>query len=723
MESLGPLELDYLVDTLRNPPPATTVRNVLSYLYNYVPYVKHEHNLRIVIASFLNNPVCFGSPAFEDSYLVVEVVKLIFDKKLRVSQPTLAIKTFYEVFLRELKSFVAFNPVKNSWKALPVLTGISLSNDLRDDLYASLNPLGYLPFFSGIDRSADQLYRACLKNTFSHNHDNNEIVNLAMLTLALKHRAHEDLNSYVSAPEQAFVVFRFILLMYGPQGYCKKYRLFEKPAELDTALQSLIMKHINKISVLLDRLFANLSYSLESYELVFRSLSVIVAFNQELNRFVLAHHQIDYDPASANANDEASNKLWFFFKSILFSQVLIFQGIMTRFVESRNIGIFRQVFGRSPTSTTEVHYTDISFQLLQCLYYTNFILLSIGQGGFDGYNFVYYVCLELCCKNNTPGRFQTFTRQLIGNYELSIDHKALNSSFILRSKVLFALGLFESYFQQNAFQDAEYEAFVYEVAFDLTENLLLADSTVTEAGHSVLLAFFSKTKNDRQGIVKVLRYFEVLAGQFPSRISATQLSMAVETLGKKIMTSPLIYEDGLYRSLIEEFLEFIHFKAANATSGENIKAHGRHMFTSALPIPTTDANSTLSQLPELSNTNVVEENKHKKLKDLAVMDVVLFGTKTGQEHFEVRQAPETVREGLIVAFLNVIPYLPLTEFERWLNKIWALILRSNANERKFLADKFWIIISENLDLNRCEVAYTWWYEKKQRVEQTNFARL
>ena len=29
------------------------------------------------------------------------------------------------------------------------------------------------------------------------------------------------------------------------------------------------------------------------------------------------------------------------------------------------------------------------------LYYINFILLSIGQGGFDNYNFVYYLTIEL----------------------------------------------------------------------------------------------------------------------------------------------------------------------------------------------------------------------------------------------------------------------------------------------------------------------------------------
>lgn len=88
-----PQDLDFVINELRNPKPTTTVNRVLGYLYNYVPYIKHERNLGIVIASFLNSPVCFGAnvPPFEENYLIIEVFKLITDKKLEVSQPTLPI--------------------------------------------------------------------------------------------------------------------------------------------------------------------------------------------------------------------------------------------------------------------------------------------------------------------------------------------------------------------------------------------------------------------------------------------------------------------------------------------------------------------------------------------------------------------------------------------------------------------------------------------------------
>lgn len=86
--NLSPQELDFLINELRNPKPDTTINKVLGYLYNYIPYIRHEHNLRLVIASFLNCPVCFGGSGtsinssfeFEKNYLIIEVVKLIIDK-------------------------------------------------------------------------------------------------------------------------------------------------------------------------------------------------------------------------------------------------------------------------------------------------------------------------------------------------------------------------------------------------------------------------------------------------------------------------------------------------------------------------------------------------------------------------------------------------------------------------------------------------------------------
>lgn len=726
MAALVPLELDYLVDSLRNPAPNTTVRIVLSYLYNYVPFVKHEHNLKVVFSSFLNSPVCFGDvpPSFEDNYLVIEAIKLIFDKKLKISRPTLDVRAFYEVILKELNSFVAFDIVKNSWKALAILTGISMSSELRDDLYVS-NSFRYVSCFRSFDRASDKLYRKCLHNTLLFETAKSEVIDFALLTLGLKLKSSDNVTKYLDGPQQEVVISQLVTLLYGPVHSNRKYMAFTDPRATDRDIDGIFsspeMKHLNKISVLLEKLFAGLSYKPQACEVILRSLSAILKYNQDLNQFIQAQNQLDCDPDTVAERDARSMKLWLFLKSILFSEVLIFQGIITRFLKSRQIENFKQLaFPLSYTSQVEIDYSEICYRVLYCLYYLNFVLTSIGQGGFDGYNFVYYVSLELCCKNNRDSRFQTFSRQLIGNYEVNIHHIALNHSFVSRCKVLFALRLFEAYFQQKMLNDTAYEAFIYDIAFDLTENTFLQDRNVTEAGHSVLLAYFSSVSNDQEGVVRVLRYFEVLLGQFPSRISPIQLNVAVETLGKKIMSSPILYRKGAYKDLIDQFLQVLYSKCTNTANGVSIPSNKKALFVAAAAIQNTNAISTVSQMQELGNTSIVKEDKKKEMKDRPVVNLLLLNSEKSDELFAVRSSPETIREGFIVAFLSVIPYLPLTIFEQWLLKLWALILASNGTERDFLIDKLWTILSENLDLNRCEIAYEWWYEKKHNVEHMDF---
>lgn len=82
----------------------------------------------------------------------------------------------------------------------------------------------------------------------------------------------------------------------------------------------------------------------------------------------------------------------------------------------------------------------------------------------------------------------------------------------------------------------------------------------------------------------------------------------------------------------------------------------------------------------------------------------------------IRLTPETTREAMIFAFINLIPYLPLHIFTHWLNKTWTLIDQSNQYESEFLMRILWRVLSENLDLNRCEMAYSWWYEDKRVPE-------
>lgn len=724
-----PLELDYLIHTLRNPTSDTTVQKVLGYVYHYLPYVKVEHNLRVIFSSFLNSPVCFGNevPSYEQNYQIIEVFKLITDKKLKVSQPTLSIKTYYDVLFKELLNFVGFDPLRNSWKVMPIISGLWLSNELRDQFYTESDFLQYKWFFHDWDEKSDLLFKRCLQNTLS-GAANPDVINLSLLSLALKYKLRENLNDYLGRVHRKFVISRLTDLVFNP-GSSSAYTFFAQtnPANPNwdlfiktNVLQKPVVKHINRIAFLLESLLVDLQPSEENNQLIINLVTSMLDFNRDLNYFTAGHPLLNIGADKIKDEDSFQLQYTLLMKGYLFFQVIVFQGILSRFVSVRNVSLRYLLFrSQSHISRIENLYCRICRIILHSLYYLNFILMNIGLGGFDGYNFVYYVCLEVCLQNNQNGEFENFTRYLIGNYkEVNLHFEALNRNYVGRSKVLFVLGLWENFLQNVKKGNPRFLEFIYDTTIDLARNPHIEDLLLVEAAHSVLLVYFTNKDDTSRGLGQVLHYFEILVEQFPGVLSANQLSVAVETLGKKILSTPIVYGDNkIYRTSADEFLEVVYFKCQNTMTGVRIKAASETVISSAQPIPEIDAASTMSRLnkhdPE--QTNIVKANKRKKPKDLPGMKL-LPGGNHGQEHFTKREIPETSREAIIVAFLNIIPYLPLNVFVLWLNKIWSLIMSSNQQERAYLTDKLWYVLSRNLDHNRCEIAYPWWYETKQAVE-------
>lgn len=723
----SPLDLDYLIHTLRNPTLDTTVQKVLGYIYNYIPYVKVEHNLRVIFSSFLNNKVCFGDnvPSYEDNYLIIEVFKLITDKKLKVSQPTLSVKAYYTVLLKELQSFVSYDPLRNSWKALPILSGLWLSNQLRDQLYTKHNFLQYKWFFSDWDEQADALFKKCLRFTLSRSTPPN-ISNLSLLSLALKYNTKENIDDYLGKIPRSVVTLGLSDLVFGD---AQRYHLFGDTGPHDpnweifvkeNVLQKPALKHLNRLAFLLESLLQDLTYTEQNFQLIMHLASTMLDFNKRLNYFTAALRFLNVGSEEVTDENTFQAQYILLLKGFLFFEVIVFQGVLSRFVSLKNVSLGYSLFRpRQHVSRIESEYRQIGQLILHSLYYLNFVLMTIGQGGFDGYNFVYYVCLEVCLQNNTQSQFETFTQYLIGDYnEVNLYFEALNRNYVARCKVLFVLGLWENYLQMVKNKNPRFVEFVFRTAFDLARNPHIQDHLLVEATHSVLLVYFTNKEDTSHDLEQVLNYFEILADQFPRILSANQLSVAVETLGKKIMLTPIIYENnGVHRTSVDEFLEFVFFKCQNTRPGQRIEKSSESVFTSAQPIQEIDAASTMSQLKKLNSdqTDIVKHNKRKKPKDLAGVNLLPQTPRDPRENFTKREVPETSREALIVAFLNIIPYLPLNIFVRWLDKIWLLIMASNAAERAYLTDKLWQVLSNNLDYNRCKLAYPWWYETKNAV--------
>lgn len=782
--NLSPQELDFLINELRNPKPDTTINKVLGYLYNYIPYIRHEHNLRLVIASFLNCPVCFGGSGtsisssfeFEKNYLIIEVVKLIIDKKLKISMPVISIKQFYTIILKELQNFQHYNPIMNSWKILPIITGILLSNELRDQLYTEVNFVEYKWFFANLDKEIYQLFNNALPYSLSQSLDNN-INYLSLMSLALvfknSERHHKDSSDTVvhtknisnifmiqKLTEMIFLDRKVSMLVYQKFFQLNPHNENIESVILNDIMNKPVVKHLNKLSFLLEHYFSALDFTQLEDQVVGQSLIIITNFNKHLNHETKNYtlfNNFNNTPDARTGNNPLTQNFWFTMKNLLFSQIIIFQGILSRFLTANSRLLTNKTFfwfspkkysgNRIDTTNNnnniEYQYKDISLQIMTNLYYINFILLSIGQGGFDNYNFVYYLTIELAL--TTGVRFEKLTLCLMNNYqEINMYPDVLNSNYIDTSKILFVLGVWENYFQQmnRLTQHRQQEIFnkeIYNIVINLVDAKKYTNNDLLEASHSVLLFYFAN--NSKVNLDDVMRYVELVLEQFPQRISATQLSIAIETIGKKILSNPISYNNynsrgnTIFINSAEKFFIFLLNKYSRIEPGVPIKpksitsvlssgsGEANVSFTSAQPVNEIEAHATLNTLEQegkLAN-DVIDENKakapSKKIIKKYLPDLV-GKTKTNSdnhpfEFFDNRLTPETAREATIVSLINLVPYFPLSVFIPWLNQVWDLIVRSDSKEQQFLFNMLWKVISESLDINRGDLAIRWWYEEKQ----------
>ncbi|RLV90069.1 Peroxisomal biogenesis factor 8 [Spathaspora sp. JA1] len=536
-----PQELDFLIYELRNPKSDTTISKVLSYLYNYIPYIKYEHNLRLIISAFLDSPVCFGGCDFQEIYLIIEVFKLIIDKKLRISQPSLSIKSFYDIISKTLVHFQAASPMENSWKVLPIISGIWLSNSLRNEIYVSRNFLEYKWWFRNWDDEMLKLFKRSLSYSLGRIHSN-EVVYLSLISLAMVYNKEDkNIESYTQGVAPGFIISKLMEMMFlDERSSMLAHRLFYSlnPNDVNSEgiagkeiFQKPVVKHLNKLSFLLEAYFEKLSDTPESNKLISESLFKLTQFNKQLSNSVSCS---DFNVATSNKASPLSIQFWNLMKTLLFSEIIIMQGILTRFLTCSRGGFFQ-----TRVNTLEREYRgDISFKILTNLYHVNFILLSIGQGGFDNYNFVYYLSLEL--SNTNMEYFQQFSKRLMFDYtEVNLYPDVLNSNYIMNSKVLFVLGLWENYFQQVNRPDVLFTNEIYETCLNLVD--VKYNKELLESSHSVLLFYFSKT--DNTNLVQSIDYVNLLISQFPHKLSAHQLNIAIETIGKRLMSSTDLSQD------------------------------------------------------------------------------------------------------------------------------------------------------------------------------------
>lgn len=694
-----PQDLDFLVHELRDPFPDTSTQKIMGFMYHYLPFIKMEYNLRVVVSSFLNNPVTFGPVAapFEENYHIIELFRAVAEKKLKVSQPTLSIKTWYTVVTRELVNFVAYNPLQNSWKALPVVAGLMLAKGVRGEVCSGVE---YGLFFRETDQRLLDLFIECLRNSLT-GYQSEDIINLVLLAYAVVfNKNDENVKIYTGNVAPEFMVSRLVELIFSPKytlnanAYRELLAIDRRNPEAEKQVQEILLlpvvRNLNKLSFLLEAYLDDMPFTSKSLKLVETALLSVLHFNKELyNR--TSSSFLNLDPLTA-PQTAVEGQCWFFYKSILFVEVIMFQGVLSRLLKARQPRKFW--FSNATTNDYTSETRDLSFMILHNLFYVNFILLSVGQGGFDNYNFVYYLAVELALNSPHVEQMELFTNNIVNDpSELKTSPELLNVDYLATSKVLFVLGLWESYVQHKNTNARFIRNIIYPFCWRIVTNIQFKNIKIIEGCHSVLLICFSNGSL-KSAFREILDYISVLDAQFPNLLSAQQLSIAIESVGKRLLSSPLNHESSITNSG-EELLNFWHFRSANTTAGIKIPKHALNTmesFSSSRPDMKITSPATMSN----STTAPSKTSFEYEMTD--------------------RLAPETTREAKIIAFIRLVPYIPLSIFEQWLNKILVMIEHSTSSESDYLIKMFWKLLSENLDTNRNDLAVRWWYEQKHIPE-------
>ena len=693
----GPLELDFLIDKLRNPPADITVHEVLSYMNYYVPYIKNEHNLKIVIANFLNNPTCFGSQdiSLDEHYVIIEAFKSITDRKLKVSIPSLGLKLWYNIVLTSLINFANVNIRKNCWKVIPVLSGILLSNGLRDDMYTNYDPIEYYWYFKRWDDKAEQLLKRASYTVFlSPNVD--EVYYLCLIGLSLIYKKTDSIETFVPPLASVLVCLLLTNLIfknsYGIRCYTEtllpKHNSRQNNKGL-SVLQRPVVKHLNKLSFFFESQLKELPVEPAFNFHLNETMGQFLLFNREMCFF--AHTHLNPKDLFSKTFDD----FWFFMKNVLFSEVVLFQGILSRYLTSQAkspLLSYVNIYRSQPSISLSLQYKELALLILHNLYYLNFILSAVGRGGFENYNYVYYLSLELSYNRSvSSSEFEVLTKYLSADYkEMNLSPLVINNDYVACSKIIFVLGLWENYLNQGERNSRFVKFDVLPFCLNLLDENRYKDKDLIEGAHSVLLKSFSN--NDISvSLEEAINYVGTLERQYPKLLSFHQLQIAIETIGKKVLSANDFKGSPESRaSIVRTFMDFLFSICDSKMLGLTDNLSSRNF-----PDNIFSRNNDRSDDGGLSKS----------------MD-----SHYNEDDINQNKKNPTFREAFIISTMRVLPYIPITSFLENIGRIWHLIEVSNQSEKEYLISSLWGEISENMDLNRSDIAYAWWYERRKMPE-------
>ncbi|ODQ61118.1 hypothetical protein WICANDRAFT_104233 [Wickerhamomyces anomalus NRRL Y-366-8] len=498
-------DVNLLLSALKTPGNLSST-NLLSYIVHYLPRVRNEGNLKLLMDAFFSNRVIFPEQIhLEETYMIIEAIKATFDSKIRVSEPTLPLTKFFHGVVTSI-----FESGVEPWKKILVITGVILSQSTYQE--QSIPETKH--YFQTTYGSLINLNHELIMRVFQTTSINSEEVNaLTAISLSCSLPFFSP-SQRQHVPHESILLFTIHLIFQSPYG------LGNHSTEFLAGSNSPVVKHLSRLSFLIEN---SLVHGV-SFGVLDSTLNIILRFSETLHL--------------RSANTDQS---WNVLKNGIFAVVIIFQGFVSYLLKLSN-------------RLSKQHYSSIATKILQTFFHLSFILEKIGTGGFQAYNFVYISSLDALLQ------YSHQSAEALGSYFTKNINLHSNDHYQV-SKTLFTLTFFETLCQTTSI---EYYENTISPIVDFIIHTTTHSRPLIEAAHSVVIATFIPT-NSHIIASTAIPYLHTVLSQFPQLLSATQLRIAIETIARAV--APPSEAHQLNKDNLREVLHTLYIRCLNTRPG------------------------------------------------------------------------------------------------------------------------------------------------------------
>ncbi|ODQ66700.1 hypothetical protein NADFUDRAFT_50611 [Nadsonia fulvescens var. elongata DSM 6958] len=670
--------LDYLVSSLRN--ETSDSLKSLQGLVHYLTKIKNPLNVSLVLSEFLNSPAIFkpisnliGYTTYDIDHkttlLIIDAFRVSTTRKSVITDPTIDLDTYLNQIITTCQS-------QNSPRCLPVLCGVLLAlssgsvnpspkhSIIIEELITHIinDTIANVWSMSSYEISPN---RTCLEST---------VLSLSQVFVVLGDKAKSSLNHS-----------RLVSLMV-PFIFLSGSRYLEETAV--TAESQPVFQNLSNHSLIIQYCLRKIG--LDDWNILDETLNQIYSFGTDISAKV-CESQIILNEVN-----------WKRLKSILFSIIIVLNPYSEYFLHNIN-------------PRYEAWFLGFSSKIMRILYEVSFIVDKVGAGGFSVYQFIYSSCLDILLNPKLIGAQRDFCQEL--GYSLS-------------GQINFSQVIFFAYEDQMVERLVEYS----KILFVLNYFEHLVKYCTVDFKDNIILP--------------ICRLFLIPPSHFNSEINydkslSSKLKPIIESSHSVIlsMISSSVFDlqnNKLLSSFIPEYLNIIHEKRLFP----DVFSYNQYLLIVDTLVKTCSIENDAFFYFNPKLYLYILDKIEGRLKSIApgeplLRRAILSGNESngqGEVVSDHMNPPPTIRSAVLLSLINAASYVEPIGLIDYLDKLWYYInlysfdskvspsvgLKFSSNEKLpdsrilteekgYLVDCMWKMISGELDQQRASMAIDWWY--------------